>query len=187
MKDAVLKSIKTNICGIFAFSILLFMVVLECFMPERTIGKATVAESDSAPEELPVITGEYQVSFPYEEESIYFGNGWHSQSDGENYRWIRKQSYFYASLSDQSTIRLSGYVPAGIGAKRVVLYLNGKKIAKVKLKGEQLITIEGSLDRYLIKDGVNTFKIEFDKERIPKEGDADQRAFSAMINLIEFE
>lgn len=173
------RIIKENIIGVIAFAVLLVMIIHGCFMPEKM--------EDDPPAELEEISGDYLVEFPYEDDEIGFGEGWLSQSENEAYRWVRRESFFYANLSDQKTINLSGYVPAGVDAHKVSLYLNGKRVSKCKISGEQGIVLEGNIEKYLKKGGINSFRIVFDKERRPGEDDADQRVFSAMFMSIKFE
>ena len=179
MKYERIKIFKENLPAIIAFLVLLVMLILECFIPEFN--------RKSEAEKLQTITGDYQVLFPYNDDKIYFEKGWHSQSDGENYRWVMKDSTFSAILTDQKVIRLSGYVPYGVDAQNAILYINGKRVAAISISGEQSITLEGNIEKYLKKNKKNKFRIVFDKERIPDADEDDQRVLSAMFTSIEFE
>ena len=181
-----MKSIKRVLLndkclGGIAFLILCMLIISELFIPINSIRK--MAKSDA----LPLITGQYKIEFPYEEDAVVFGDGWHEQGGDEAYRWSRKKSFFYAKLSDQQMIRLTGYLPVGFNVSRVDVYLNNKLIAGTDLSQEQQFVLEASIRDEIKKNKKNTFKIVFDNERVPNGPDDDQRTFSALFSMIELQ
>lgn len=130
------------------------------------------------------ISGAVQANFPYNGKEFEFKEGWLDQGEGETYRWVEQESIFVIPLSNQSIIRLSGYIPEGIDISRVDVYLNDLYIIGDNISGGQSLELEGSISEAL-KDGKDVFKIVFNGERVPAANDADQRVFSAMFTTIE--
>lgn len=180
--ESIKKVLLNDKClGGIAFFILCMMVITDLFIPINSIHK--IASSNT----LPLITGQYKIEFPYEGDEVKFGDGWLEQGDDEGYRWSRKESSFYAKLSDQQMIRLTGYLPAGFNVSHVDMYLNNKLIVGAELSQEQQFVLEASIRDELKKNKKNTFKIVFDNEKVPNGSDDDQRIFSALFSMIELQ
>ncbi len=181
VKNIFSKINKDNLPGLIAFGVLLIMLVFELFIPQRG-----AAASEEMPD-LPVVNGAFHTEFPCSSDEIVFNDGWLGQSEGENYRWVRKKSAFYVALSDQEKVSMSGYVPADINVSKVTLYLNGKKIAKCRIGPDQGFTLEGNIAKQKKTNSTNKFEVVFNAERVPSPDDADQRMFSAMFMTIDIE
>ena len=133
------------------------------------------------------VNGTLNVEFPYNENNIIFTSGWLKQEDGENYRWVQKESEFQVALSDQTQITMSGYVPENVkDVSNVKLYLNDNMLVDQNIIGGQELTLQGDISNYKT-EGNNVFKLVFDGEHLPDINDADQRVFSAMFTSIAIE
>lgn len=133
------------------------------------------------------INGTLNVEFPYNENNIIFTSGWLKQEDGENYRWVQKESEFQVALSDQTQITMSGYVPENVkDVSNVKLYLNDNMLVDQNIIGGKKLTLQGDISNYKT-EGNNVFKLVFDGEHLPDINDADQRVFSAMFTSIVIE
>ena len=125
-----------------------------------------------------------EITFPYNGNAVWFEEGWLEQTKDEQYRWVSKESEFSIELSNQTNIKMIGYIPNEIvGMNKVELYLNNNLIAEQKALAGQEIIIEVDISDKEIQ-GKNTFKLCFDGERNPAPDDADQRIFSAMFTSI---
>lgn len=162
-----------------------FIMALLLFFSIRFIPSINMQTGNDV-SETNVISGPVQITFPYEGNEVEFDEGWLEQTDEESYRWVRKESSFSISLSDQESVRFSGYVPAGIEVSHVSLFLNNILIAESDIMGEQQLILEGIIKEEII-EGNNIFRMVFDGERVPTKSDADQRVFSAMFTSIDIQ
>lgn len=141
---------------------------------------------DRAPNREP-IDGAISVTFPYRSNAVKFEDGWLAQGENENYRWVQQSSEMSVWLGDQSTVVLTGYVPAGIDhMSNMKVYLNDALIHDMDIRAEEAISVEADFGDHKIA-GENVIRIEFDGMRTPHLDDADQRSFSAMFTSISMQ
>ncbi|MBQ9936534.1 MAG: acyltransferase [Lachnospiraceae bacterium] len=128
-----------------------------------------------------------QVTFPYSDKRVLFGDGWLEQTKDEKYRWVQNESFLEIYLSGQETIRIEGYVPEGIDEmSNVKVYLNDVMIVDKAITDNEGFSLQGDISECVV-DGKNTLRIAFNSIKIPKEEDLDKRSFSALISLMVVE
>lgn len=127
-----------------------------------------------------------RITFPDSSSNASFGEGWLLQGEGENYRWVDKVSKFSVVLVDQSELHIEGYVPDNItDMNKAVIYINGDVVLDTNLQSGKAFIYDIMISEHIKKYAENEIRLEFDGTRIPKETDADQRKFSALISAIE--
>lgn len=164
-------------------NILLLLLCICCCIGCKYIHSVQSNEVD----EQIILEGPVEIRFPYDGEGILFETGWLPQSADEDYRWVEQKSVFKVYLSNQTKIKLNGYVPEDIdGMNSVRLYVNGELVTEKDIFSGDMIVIDEDITDYKIL-GENTFEIVFDATRVPKESDLDNRIFSAMFNSVVIE
>lgn len=133
-------------------------------------------------------SGKIEVDFPYEKGTVIFCGGWLPQGDTEDYRWFDRQASFQVLLTGQDRLQMQGHVAEEVeGISYLSLKMNGKEIYRETVTGGQFFEISEDISGEVRKYWYNTFEIETDGIRIPKEEGGDPRQFSAFISSIEIE
>ena len=130
-------------------------------------------------------SGEINITFPYQGNSVIFQEGWFAQNNDEAYRWFSEQAKLKVFLTNQKHLVIKGYIPEGIdNISYLSVKLNQTELYHSPVAEGTLIEISLDISEYVSSYRNNILEITTDGHRIPTLSDADQRALSANVSSI---